>query len=77
MKVNINKLMRYPSHESDKIGAINIYEDSQISSCIEEIMTLIEVGSIKEPEDDPFHSSETTPEFKLLPSILKYVFLDH
>ena len=30
MKVSINKLMRYPSHASDELGAINIYEDSDI-----------------------------------------------
>ena len=35
MKVSINKLMRHPSHESDEVGAINIYEDPEISSCIE------------------------------------------
>ena len=65
MKVSINKLMRHPSHESDEVGAVDIYKDPEISSCIEE------------PEDDPFPSGETAPELKLLPSTLKYVFLDH
>ena len=36
MKVSINKLMRHPSHESDEVGAIYIYVDLEISSCIEE-----------------------------------------
>ena len=40
-------------------------------------MTFIEGGSIEEPEDDPFPSSETAPELKPLPSTLKYAFLDH
>ena len=77
MKVSINKLMRHPSHESDKVGAVDIYEDSEISSCIEETMAAIEDESFEEPEDDPFPSSETAPELKLLPSTLKYAFLDH
>ena len=77
MKVSINKLMRHPSHESDKVGAIDIYEDPEISSCIEETMVAIEDESFEEREDDPFPSSKTAPELKPLPSMLKYAFLDH
>ena len=77
MKVSIKKLMRHLSHESDEVGAIDIYEDPEITSCIEETMAAIEDGSIEEPEDDPFPSSEMAPELKPLPSTLKYVFLDH
>ena len=77
MKVSINKLMRHPSHESDEVGPIDIYEDLEISSCIEETIEFIEDGSIKEPEDDPFPSSETAPKLNPLPSTLKYEFLDH
>ena len=77
MKVSINKLMQHPSHESDEVGAINIYEDSEISSCIEETMVTIEDRSFEEPEDDPFPSGKMTPELKSLPSTLKYAFLDH
>ena len=40
-------------------------------------MAAIDDRSFEEPEDDPFPSSETTPKLKPLPSILKYVFLDH
>ena len=77
MKVSINKLMRHPSHESDEVGAVDIYEDSEISICIEETMAAIEDGSFEEPEDDLFPSSETAPKRKPLPSTLKYTFLDH
>ena len=41
--------MRYPSHEFDEVGAIDIYEDPEISSCIEETMAAIEDESFKEP----------------------------
>ena len=77
MKVSIKKLMRHPSYESDEVDAVDIYEDPEISSCIEETMAAIEDRSFEEPEDDPFPSDETAPELKPLPSTLKYVFLDH
>ena len=77
MKVSINKLMRHPSHESDEVGVVDIYEDPEIKSCIEETMATVEDESFEEPEDDPFPSSETVPELKPLPSTLKYDFLDH
>ena len=60
MKVSINKLMRHPSHESDEVGTVDIYEDPEISSCIEEMMAAIEERSFEETEDDPFPSSETS-----------------
>ena len=77
MKVIINKLMRHPSHESDEVGAVDIYEDLEILSCIEETMAAIEDMSFEELEDDPFPSGKTAPELKFLPSTLKYAFLDH
>ena len=77
MKVSINKLMRHPSHEFDEVSAVDINEDPEISSCIEETMAAIEDRSFHEPEDDPFPSGETAPELKPLPSMLKYAFLDH
>ena len=77
IKVSINKLMRHPSHESDEVGTVDIYEDPEISSCIEETIAAIDDRSFEEPEDDPFASGEMAPELKLLPSTLKYVFLDH
>ena len=54
MKVSINKLMRHPLHVSDEVGTIDIYEDSEIGSCIKETMAFIKDGSIEKPEDDPF-----------------------
>ena len=42
MKVGINKLMRHPLDEADEVGAVDIYEDPEISSCIEEAMAAIE-----------------------------------
>ena len=77
MKVSMNKLMRHPSHESNEVGVIDIYEDPEISSCIKETMAAIEDRSFEEPKDDPFPSGETAPELNPLPSTLKYAFLDH
>ena len=77
MKVSINKLMRHPSHEFNEVGIVDIYEDTEISSFIEETMAAIEDRSFEEPEDDPFPSGKTTPELKPLSSTLKYNFLDH
>ena len=62
MKVSINKLMRHPSHESDEVGTVDIYEDTEISSCIKEMMVAIEDRSFEEPEDDSFPFGETAPE---------------
>ena len=42
MKVGINKLMQHPSHDSNEVGTVDIYEDSEISICIEETMVAIE-----------------------------------
>ena len=77
MKVSIKKLMRHPSHESDEVGAVDIYDDPEILSCIEETMAAIDDESFEEPEDDPFPSNGMTPELKPLPFMLKYAFLDH
>ena len=77
IKLSINKLIRHPSHEFDEIGAVDIYEDTKISSCIEETMAANEDESFEEPEDDLFPSSKMAPELEPLPSMLKYAFLDH
>ena len=77
MKVSINKLMRHPSHESNEVGVVDIYENPEITSCIKETMAAIEDESFEEPNDDPFPSSKMAPEVKPLPSTLKYDFLDH
>ena len=75
MKVSINKLMRHHSHEPDEVGTIKIYEDPEMSSCIEETMAFIDDESIEEHEDNPFPSSEMALELKPLPSTLKYAFI--
>ena len=77
LKASIHELMRHPSHESDEVGAIDIYEDPETTSCIKETMAAIEDESIEEFEDDSFPSSEMAPELKPLPYTLKYAFLDH
>ena len=71
MKVNINKLMKYPSQAFEDLGAINLFDDQDIETCIKEVMTINEEADFKElPLDEP------TGDLKPLPSILKYAFLD-
>ena len=71
MKVNINKLMKYPSQAFEDLGAIDLFDDEDIETCIEEVMTINEEADFKElPLDEPIE------EVKPLPSTLKYAFLD-
>ncbi|CAA6669115.1 unnamed protein product [Spirodela intermedia] len=71
VKVNINKLMKYPSQAFEDLGAIDLFDDQDIETCIEEVMTVNEGADFEElPLDDP------TGELKPLPSTLKYAFLD-
>ena len=71
MKVNINKLMKYPSQAFEDVGAIDLFDDQDIETCIEEVMTVNEVADFEElPLDEP------TGEVMHLPSTLKYAFLD-
>ena len=44
--------MRHLSHKFDEVGTVDIYENPEISSCIEETMVAIEDRSFEEPEDD-------------------------
>ena len=71
MKVNINKLMKYPSQAFEDLGAIDLFDDQDIETCIEEVMTIHEEADFKELPLD-----ELTGELKPLPSTLKYAFLD-
>ena len=66
VKVNINKLMKYPSQAFEDLGAINLFE-----TCIEEVTTINEEAEFKELALD-----ELIEELKPLPSTLKYAFLD-
>ena len=71
VKVNINKLMKYPSRASEDLGAIDFANDQDIDACVEEVMMIDEEAQYEElPMDEP------TLELKTLPSTLKYAFLD-
>ena len=71
MKVDINKLMKYPSRASEDLGAIDFADDQDIDACVEEVMMIDEEATYEElPMDEP------TLELKTLPSTLKYAFLD-
>ena len=71
VKVNINKLMKYPSQAFEDLGAIDLFHYQDIETYIEEVMTINEEAKFKElPLDEP------TEELKPLPSTLKYAFLD-
>ena len=71
VKVDINKLMKYPSRASEDLGAINFADDQDIDACVEEVMMIDEELRFEElPMDEP------SLELKTLSSILKYAFLD-
>ena len=71
MKVDINKLMKYPSRASEDLGAIDFANDQDIDECVEEVMMINKEARYEElPMDEP------TLELKTLPSTLKYAFLD-
>ena len=71
VKVNINKLIKYPSQAFEDLGTIDLFDDQDIETCIEEVMTINEEADFKElPLDEP------TEELKPLSSTLKYAFLD-
>ena len=54
MKVDINKLMKYPSRSSKDLGAISFYDDQDIEAFIEEVVTINEQAIFEElPLDDP------------------------
>ena len=70
VKVNINKLMKYPSQAFEDLGAIDLFDNQDIETCIEEVMPINDEADFKElPLDEP------TKELKPLPSTLKYAFL--
>ena len=71
MKVNINKLMKYPSQAFEDLGTIELFDDQDIETCIEEVMTINEEAEFKALPLD-----EAIEELKPLPSTLKYAFLD-
>ena len=71
VKVDINKLMKYPSRASEDLAAIDFADDQDIDACVEEVMMIDEEARYEElPMEEP------TLELKTLPSTLKYTFFD-
>ena len=71
VKVDIKKLMKYPSRASKHLGAIDFTDDQDNDACVEEVMMIEEEARFEErPMDEPYS------ELKTLPSTLKYAFLD-
>ena len=70
MKVDFNKLMKYPSRASEDLGAIDFSDVQDINACIEEVMIN------EEARFEELLMDEHTLELKTLPSTLKYAFLD-
>ena len=71
MKVDINKLMKYPSRAFEDLGAIDFADDQDSDACVEEVMMIDEEARFEElPMDEP------SLELKTLPLTLKYAFLD-
>ena len=71
VKVDINKVMKFPSRASEDLGAIDFSDDQDIDACVEEVMMIEEEARFEELLMD-----EPTLELKTLPSTLKYAFLD-
>ena len=71
VKVNINKLMKYRSQAFEDLDAIELFDDQDIETCMEEVMTINEEADFKELPLD-----ELTGELKPLLSTLTYAFLD-
>ena len=71
VKVDITKLMKYPSRASKELGAIDFTDDHDIDTCVEEVRMIDKEARFEErPMDEP------TLKLKTLPSTLKYAFLD-
>ena len=71
MKVDIKKLMKYPSRAYEDLGAIEFTDDQDIDACVEEVTMINEEARYEELLID-----EPSLELKILPSTLKYAFLD-
>ena len=70
VKVDIHKLMKYPSRASEDLGAIDFADDQDFDTCVEEVMMINKEARFEElPMDEP------TLELKTLPSTLNYTFL--
>ena len=58
MKVDINKLMKYPSQASKGLSAINLCNSEDIEAYIEEVIALNEEVNIEELEAKLLSSNE-------------------
>ena len=71
VKVDINKLMKYPSGASENLGAIDFADDQDIDACVEEVMMIDEEAKFEE-----LPMGEPSLDLKAHSSTLKYAFLD-
>ena len=71
VKVDINKLMKYPSRAFEELGTIGFSDDHDIDTFIEEVMMID-----KEVKFEELPLNEPTLELKTLPLTIKYAFLD-
>ena len=54
MKVDINKLMKYPKRASEDLGTIDFADDQDIDACVEEVMMIDKEARFEElPMDEP------------------------
>ena len=62
MKVDINKLMKYPSRATEDLGAIDFVDDQDIDECVAEVMMIDEEARYEElPMDEPILELKTLP----------------
>ena len=62
MKVDINKLIKYPSRAFEDMGAIDFADDQDIDTCVEEVMMINEEARFEElPMDEPSLELKTLP----------------
>ena len=71
VKVDVNKLMKYPSRASEHLGAVDFADDQDTDACVEEVMMICEEAGFEE-----LPMEESCLELKTLSSTLKYAFLD-
>ena len=72
MKVDINKLMKYPSRASEDLGTIDFTNDRDIDAYVEEIMIINEKARIEElPMDESTLESRLSHLHSNTPSLMK------
>ena len=71
VKVDINKLMKYPSQAFEELGTIDFFDDQDINACIEEVMMIDEKARFEElPIDDLPSSSRLSHQHSSMPSLI-------